>query len=83
MSNIKLIVSVQVKPPSCNAVHLTRETPACADGGIKVMTMKVSQGRGFPVVALPGVGHMPELGENEEEVALGLLFGAAFGMRLR
>lgn len=26
---------------------------------IQVMTMKVSKGLEFPVVALPGVGHMP------------------------
>ena len=29
---------------------------------IKVMTMKVSKGLEFPVVALPGVGHMPTRG---------------------
>ena len=34
---------------------------------IKVMTMKVSKGLEFPVVALPGVGHMP--GEDEKESA--------------
>ncbi|TAH13644.1 MAG: ATP-dependent helicase [Curvibacter sp.] len=36
---------------------------------IKVMTMKVSKGLEFPVVALPGVGHMPMPGEDEKEVA--------------
>jgi superfamily I DNA/RNA helicase len=36
---------------------------------IKVMTMKVSKGLEFPVVALPGVGHMPAQGENEKEAA--------------
>ncbi len=36
---------------------------------IKVMTMKVSKGLGFPLVALPGVGHMPAKGEDEQEVA--------------
>ena len=36
---------------------------------IKVMTMKVSKGLEFPVVALPGVGHMPEHGEDEKEAA--------------
>ena len=36
---------------------------------IKVMTMKVSKGLEFPVVALPGVGHMPEKGEDEKEAA--------------
>jgi superfamily I DNA/RNA helicase len=29
--------------------------------------MKVSNGLEFPVVALPGVGHMPAKGENEQE----------------
>jgi hypothetical protein len=36
---------------------------------IKVMTMKVSKGLEFPVVALPGVGHMPANGEDEKEAA--------------
>ena len=36
---------------------------------IKVMTMKVSKGREFPVVALPGVGYMPAKGEDEQEAA--------------
>ena len=36
---------------------------------IKVMTMKVSKGLEFPVVALPGVGHMPAAGEDETEAA--------------
>jgi ATP-dependent exoDNAse (exonuclease V) beta subunit len=36
---------------------------------IQVMTMKVSKGLGFPVVALPGVGHMPAPGEDEKEAA--------------
>ena len=36
---------------------------------IKVMTMKVSKGLEFPVVALPGVGHMPAMGEDEQEAA--------------
>jgi superfamily I DNA/RNA helicase len=31
--------------------------------------MKVSQGLEFPVVALPGVGHMPAKGEDEQEAA--------------
>ncbi len=35
----------------------------------QVMTMKVSKGLGFPVVALPGVGHMPAKGEDEQEAA--------------
>ena len=36
---------------------------------IQVMTMKVSKGLGFPLVALPGVGHMPAAGEDEKEAA--------------
>lgn len=36
---------------------------------IKVMTMKVSKGLEFPVVALPGVGYMPAAGEDEKEAA--------------
>ena len=31
--------------------------------------MKVSKGLEFPVVALPGVGHMPASGEDEKEAA--------------
>ncbi len=36
---------------------------------IQVMTMKVSKGLEFPVVALPGVGHMPAAGQDEKEEA--------------
>ncbi len=36
---------------------------------IKVMTMKVSKGLEFPIVALPGVGQMPAPGEDETEAA--------------
>ena len=36
---------------------------------IKVMTMKVSKDLEFSVVALPGVGHMPAKGEDEQEAA--------------
>jgi superfamily I DNA/RNA helicase len=36
---------------------------------IQVMTMKVSKGLEFPVVALPGVGRMPAPGEDEKEAA--------------
>ncbi|WP_422848150.1 3'-5' exonuclease [Acidovorax sp. M14] len=35
----------------------------------KVMTMKVSKGLEFPVVALTGVGHMLGAGEDEKEAA--------------
>jgi superfamily I DNA/RNA helicase len=31
--------------------------------------MKVSKGMEFSAVALPGVGHMPAKGEDEQEVA--------------
>lgn len=36
---------------------------------IKVLTMHASKGLEFSVVALPGVGHMPEVGENEADEA--------------
>ena len=36
---------------------------------IQIMTIKVSKGLEFPVVALPGVGHMPGPGEDEQEAA--------------
>ncbi|WP_374666863.1 DEAD/DEAH box helicase [Ramlibacter sp.] len=36
---------------------------------VKIMTMHASKGLEFPVVALPGVGHMPEAGEDPEEEA--------------
>ena len=40
-----------------------------AADAIQIMTMKVSKGLEFPVVALPGVGHMPAKGEDEREAA--------------
>jgi superfamily I DNA/RNA helicase len=64
---------------------------------IKVMTMKVSKGLEFPVVALSGVGHMPAKGEDEKEAArvfyvaatratqrlvMGVSGGDGFGRRL-
>ena len=36
---------------------------------VQVMTMKVSKGLDLSVVALPGVGHMPAKGEDEQEAA--------------
>jgi superfamily I DNA/RNA helicase len=33
------------------------------------MTMKLSKGLEFPVVALPGVGYMPARGDDEQEAA--------------
>ncbi|MDP2367304.1 3'-5' exonuclease [Rhodoferax sp.] len=40
-----------------------------AANAIQIMTMKVSKGLEFPVVALPGVGHMPAPGEDEKKAA--------------
>ena len=40
-----------------------------AQNSIKVMTLHVSKGLEFPVVALVGVGHMPAEGEDEREEA--------------
>jgi len=36
---------------------------------IKIMTMHASKGLEFPLVALPGVGNMPETGESEADEA--------------
>jgi hypothetical protein len=36
---------------------------------IQLMTMKVSKGLEFPVVALPGIGHLPAKGQDEQEAA--------------
>lgn len=36
---------------------------------IKILTMHASKGLEFPVVALPGVGHMPAQGESEADEA--------------
>ena len=41
------------------------------------MTMKVSKGLEFSVVALPGVGHMPAAGEDEIDAAGVLCAGDA------
>ena len=64
---------------------------------IQIMTMKVSKGLEFPVVALPGVGYMPAAGEDEKEAArvfyvaatratqrlvIGVGGGGGFGRRL-
>lgn len=40
------------------------------------MTMKVSKGLEFPVVALPGVGHMPAPGKGETEATQVLYLAA-------
>ena len=42
--------------------HPSRDT-------ITVLTMHVCKGLEFPVVALPGIGHMPAAGEDEQEEA--------------
>lgn len=39
------------------------------DDSVKIMTMHVSKGLEFPVVALPGVGQLPDPGEDPEEEA--------------
>jgi len=36
---------------------------------IQIMTMHASKGLEFPVVALPGVGHMPAAGQDEQDAA--------------
>ena len=48
---------------------------------IQIMTMKVSKGLEFPVVALPGVGHMPAAGEDEQEAARVFYVAATRAMR--
>jgi len=59
--------------------------------------MRVSKGLAFPVVALPGVGHMPVKGEDEQEatrvvyvaatratqrLVIGVGWDGGFGLRL-
>jgi hypothetical protein len=51
-----------------NLPHQVRKGSGSFDPGtdsIKVLTVHASKGLEFPVVALPGVGHMPEHGESE------------------
>ena len=43
--------------------------PSANANAIQIMTVKVSKGLELPVVALPGVGHMPAAGEDEQEAA--------------
>ncbi len=43
---------------------------------IKVLTMHVSKGLEFPVVAMLGVGHMPAQGEDERDEARLFYVGA-------
>jgi hypothetical protein len=52
--------------------HQVRRAAGSFDPGadtIKVLTMHASKGLEFPVVALPGVGRMPEAGSNDEDEA--------------
>ncbi|NIC41149.1 AAA family ATPase [Aquabacterium sp. A08] len=59
--------------------HQVRKGTGQFDPGadsIKVMTMHVSKGLEFPVVALVGVGHMPTPGEDEREEARLFYVGA-------
>jgi hypothetical protein len=51
-----------------NVRKRTGEYNPAADA-VQIMTMKVSKGLEFPVVALPGVGHMPAKAEDEQEAA--------------
>jgi superfamily I DNA/RNA helicase len=43
--------------------------------------MKVSKGLDFPVMALPGVGHMPAAGEDEKDAARVFYVAAARAMQ--
>jgi superfamily I DNA/RNA helicase len=47
-----------------------------AADSIKVMTLHVSKGLEFPVVAMVGVGHMPAQGEDERDEARLFYVGA-------
>ena len=51
--------------------QVRKSTGSYNPGGdtIKVMTMHASKGLEFPLVALPGVGHLPEPGEDETDEA--------------
>lgn len=59
-----------------NVRKRTGEYNLAADA-IQIMTMEVSKGLEFPVVALPGVGHMHAKGEDEQEAARVLYVAAA------
>lgn len=59
--------------------HQVRKKTGQFDPGhdsIKVMTLHVSKGLEFPVVAMVGVGHMPAEGEDEREEARLFYVGA-------
>ena len=53
----------------------TGEYNPAADAN-QIMTMKVSKGVEFPVVALPGVEHVPSKDEDEQEAARMFYVGA-------
>jgi superfamily I DNA/RNA helicase len=65
--NLCAVNLVQRKLPVENRLGSGDFDPA--SNKIKVMTIKVSKGSGFPMVALPGLGHMPAAGEEENEAA--------------
>jgi superfamily I DNA/RNA helicase len=52
-----------------NALHAELRALIASSNTIKVMIMKVIKGLEFPVVALPGAGHMPAKGEDEQEAS--------------
>ncbi|GLS13181.1 hypothetical protein GCM10007935_06100 [Hydrogenophaga electricum] len=52
--------------------------PTPAHDSIKVMTLHVSKGLEFPVVALVGAGRMPAEGEDEHEEARLFYLGATW-----
>lgn len=59
-------------PPHPGATQAAGRDPGDFDPNsnkIKLMTMKVSKGLGFPVVALPRVAHIPAAEEDEKEAA--------------
>ena len=75
-TSICVLATTSGKPANAPAQrkwpHRVRYKSASFNPGtnaIQVMTMQVSEGLAFPVVALPGVGHMPAAGEDEAEAA--------------
>ena len=75
-TSICVLATTSGKPANAPAQrkwpHRVRYKSASFNPGtnaMQVMTMQVSEGLAFPVVALPGVGHMPAAGEDEAEAA--------------
>ena len=73
-TSICVLATTSGKPANAPAQrkwpHRVRNKSANFNPGanaIQVMTMKVSKGLAFPVVALPGVGHVPAAGDKEKE----------------